>query len=101
MIDSPQIPTRPNVRDIGDDTKNDILQPSIPEIVNEQSSDCEIKVLSEAGKLTGACESRYLIQDDILYYLSSQEEGVRPSLYVRKGLKCEAVNQCQDTSEYR
>lgn len=48
-----------------------------------------------------ACASRYLIQDDLSYYLSNREERVRPRLCVPKGLWCEVVNQCNDTSQYR
>ena len=43
-----------------------------------------------------ACASRYLVQDDQLYYISNQDEEVRPRLYIPHALQNKILEQCHD-----
>ena len=48
------------------------------------------------GKVTEACASRYLLQDDRLYYISNKDEEARPRLYVLHALQNKILEQCHD-----
>ena len=48
----------------------------LPELPCEYQIDEEriLKEVIEGGKVTAACTSKYLVQDDWLYYLSNKDE---------------------------
>jgi len=99
VINSHQIERKPSIDDAACEAPDATEQQPLGELVSEYQMDEEIKTLKEAieaGKVTQACASRYLIQDDRLYYLSNKEEEVRPRLYIPQMLRNKILEQCHD-----
>ena len=95
-INSHQIEKGPSADDVTCDASNATGQHHL--IVGEYQID-EIRTLKEAieaRKVTEACASRYLVQDDRLYYISNKDEEARPRLYVPHALQNKILEQCHD-----
>lgn len=98
-INSHQIEKVPSVDEVTCDASNTAGQHHLIGLECEYQTDEEIRTLKEAieaGKVTEACASRYLIQDDRLYYLSNRDEEARPRLYVPRALQNKILEQCHD-----
>ena len=98
-INSHQIEKGPNADDVTCDASNATGQHHLIELVSEYQIDEEIRTLKEAievGKVMEACASRYLVQDDWLYYISNKDEEARPRLYVPHALQNKILEQCHD-----
>ena len=75
MINSRQIEKGPSTDDVTCDASNAIGQHHLIELVGEYQIDEEIRTLKEAIEAGKACASRYLVQDDWLYYISNKDEA--------------------------
>ena len=98
-INSHQIEKGPSADDVTCDASNATGQHHLIELVGDYQIDEEIRTLKEAieaGKVTEACASRYLVQDDRLYYISHKDEEARPRLYIPQALQNKILEQCHD-----
>ena len=99
MINSHQIEKGPSADDVTCHAPNATEQHHLRELDGEYQIDEEIRTLKEAieaGKAAEACASRYLVQDDRLYYIFNKDEEARPRLYVPHALQNNILERCHD-----
>ena len=82
--------------DVTCDASNATGQHHLIELVGEYQIVRTLKEAIEAGKVTEACASRYLVEDDRLYYISNKDEEARPRLYVLHAPQNKILEQCHD-----
>ena len=85
---------------MGSDTQEAVEYLQLPEPACEYHIYEEIRILKEAmeaEKVTEACTSKYLVQDERLYH-SNKDEEVSPRLYVPQGLLDKILELCHDKS---
>ena len=99
VINSHKIEKGPSADDVTCHAPNATEQHHLIELDGEYQIDEEIRTLKEAieaGKVTEPCASRYLVQDDRLYYHFNKDEEARHRLYVPHALQNKILERCHD-----